>query len=222
MTGKTADPAGVQAFGEMMMRGETPEPKGASGFFPMDLDTAFTLRSNGELVVSVDYDGAVTLGEGIAVDQAAKEFWAEVAGRSLNQSARIAELEAQNEALKSERAGIISTKREQIGRLEKRQYALAYAIAGGEDAPGLLDSISTAHLCEMVRMERAEQTAWNDATATISRDEALREAADMGFAHAGLQTRAPVRRAILALIPSNPTPEPTAAMFGMGTDNDDL
>lgn len=58
-----------------------------------------------------------------------------------------------------------------------RAYELAYAIAGGEDAPGLLDSIPTADLVKMIRDERAQQQGWMDATAKVARDEALREAA---------------------------------------------
>lgn len=57
-----------------------------------------------------------------------------------------------------------------------RAYDLAYAIAGGEDAPGLLDSIPTGDLVKMIRDERAQQNDWNDATAKMARAEALQEA----------------------------------------------
>ena len=65
-----------------------------------------------------------------------------------------------------------------IAELEARQYKLAYAIAGGEDAHGLLDSIATADLVKLTRDERAQQSEWNDATAKMARDDALREAGD--------------------------------------------
>lgn len=45
---------------------------------------------------------------------------------------------------------------------QNRQYRLAYAIAGGEDAPGLLDSISTDDLCNMIAKERAEHRDWEE------------------------------------------------------------
>tara|TARA_R110000772_G_scaffold45492_1_gene104213 strand:- start:3279 stop:3659 length:381 start_codon:yes stop_codon:yes gene_type:complete len=51
-------------------------------------------------------------------------------------------------------------------------------------------------------------------------DNALRVAADTGFAHADLHTRTPVRTAILSLITRNPTPQPKAA-WGLGGDNDE-
>lgn len=89
------------------------------------------------------------------------------------QSDRIAELEAQNKAIIAERAGIIATKREQIGRLE--------------------------------------------AALVKARTDALREAACWV---AGVDRG--MEKLVLALIPSNPTPEPTAAMFGLGGDNDDF
>lgn len=60
-----------------------------------------------------------------------------------------------------------------IAELEARQYKLAYAIAGGEDAYGLLDSIPTDDLCEMIRTERAQQSDWNDASATAARNEVM-------------------------------------------------
>lgn len=79
----------------------------------------------------------------------------------------------------SDRSHIADTLRAQsarIAELEERQYNLAYAIAGGEDAHGLLDSISTDELCAMIRKERAGRDSWNDATAKIARADALREA----------------------------------------------
>ena len=86
------------------------------------------------------------------------------------QSVRIAELEAQNKALITERVDIIATKREQLGRLE---VALMTARA---------DALR-------------EAACW---VAGIDRD---------------------IEKLVLDLIP---TPEPTAAMFGMGGDNDDF
>lgn len=44
--------------------------------------------------------------------------------------------------------------KERLQDMEKRQYALAYAIAGGEDVPGLLDSVPTDELVKMIRDER--------------------------------------------------------------------
>tara|TARA_R110002072_G_scaffold63430_5_gene157851 strand:+ start:2748 stop:3173 length:426 start_codon:yes stop_codon:yes gene_type:complete len=35
--------------------------------------------------------------------------------------------------------------------LDERQYKLAYAMAGGEDTPGLLDTVSTEDLIKMMR-----------------------------------------------------------------------
>ena len=43
----------------------------------------------------------------------------------------------------------------QLEAANQRSYYLAYAIAGGEDAPGLLDTVSTDELCKMIRDERA-------------------------------------------------------------------
>lgn len=40
--------------------------------------------------------------------------------------------------------------------LNARQYALACAIAGGEDVPGLLDTVSTEDLVGLIRAERAQ------------------------------------------------------------------
>ncbi|KIC39390.1 hypothetical protein [Leisingera sp. ANG-M7] len=58
----------------------------------------------------------------------------------------------------------------------KRAYDLAYAIAGGEDAHGLLDSIAAEDLAVMIREERAvSQDQWDYAHAA-GRKEALEEA----------------------------------------------
>ena len=43
----------------------------------------------------------------------------------------------------------------QLEIANQRAYSLAYAIAGGEDAVGLLDSVNTDELCEMIRNERS-------------------------------------------------------------------
>lgn len=64
--------------------------------------------------------------------------------------------------------------------LNARQYALAYAIAGGEDASGLLDTVSTEDLVGFIRAERAQARDTQDAlmalAAAEAREAALREA----------------------------------------------
>lgn len=67
---------------------------------------------------------------------------------------------------------------------DTRAYDLAYAIAGGEDAPGLLDSIPTADLVKMIASERAEKSGWMDVAASAAQAEALQEAADICKAYA--------------------------------------
>lgn len=47
--------------------------------------------------------------------------------------------------------------------LDVRQYALAYAIAGGEDVPGLLDTVSTEDLVGLIKAERAQARDTQDA-----------------------------------------------------------
>jgi hypothetical protein len=65
--------------------------------------------------------------------------------------------------------------------LNARQYALAYAIAGGEDVPGLLDTVSTEDLVGFIRAERAQARDTQDAlvsyAAAEAREAALQEAA---------------------------------------------
>ena len=65
----------------------------------------------------------------------------------------------------------IASLRAQLKISEHRQHALAYAITGGEDAPGLLDSLSTEDLCGMVRCERSAaqiMSAISDTPAPLS------------------------------------------------------
>lgn len=58
--------------------------------------------------------------------------------------------------------------------LNARQYTLAYAIAGGEDAPGLLDTVSTEDLIGLLK----ETRIWDQETAVSeARKTALQEAA---------------------------------------------
>ena len=70
--------------------------------------------------------------------------------------------------------------------LNARQYALAYAIAGGEDVPGLLDTVSTEDLVGLIRAERAQardtQDALVAAAAAEAREAALREASEIADA----------------------------------------
>ena len=62
------------------------------------------------------------------------------------------------------------------------------------------------------QLEQIGETCWDK----IDRD-ATKAACDEASAMAS-----DALDAITALIPSNPTPEPTAAMFGLGGDNDDF
>ena len=104
--------------------------------------------------------------------------------------------------------------------LNARQYALAYAIAGGEDVPGLLDTVSTEDLVGLIRAERAQTRDTQDALVAAAvaeaRDAALREAAtaaferlriwvwdceqNSDFAHQRKATNDEVKNAILDLI----------------------
>ena len=65
-----------------------------------------------------------------------------------------------------------------IEQLEARQYELAYAIAGGEDVPGLLDSVETSELVGMILKERASARDAEEYAARTARNDALKEAAD--------------------------------------------
>jgi hypothetical protein len=58
----------------------------------------------------------------------------------------VAALEAENKQL-----------RDDLSASQTRAYELAVAIMGGEDAPGLADSIGTAYFVEAIRKERAAQ-----------------------------------------------------------------
>lgn len=150
MTGTTANPEGVRQFGEMMMRGKTPEvdiSKDAVEEMALMLDTeierlcgakskeAQVLRAQSARIAELEaaikrQSGAaktlrnLTLSEVQHLkDKDRSEYTASKTVDSEREANailtdRVEELEAQNEALKSERAGIISTKREQIERLE--------------------------------------------------------------------------------------------------------
>lgn len=68
--------------------------------------------------------------------------------------------------------------------LRERAYQLAYAITGGEDAPGLLESIPTDDLSAMIRSERAGHRDYEhslraqvETARADGRNEALDEAA---------------------------------------------
>jgi hypothetical protein len=66
----------------------------------------------------------------------------------------------------------------QLTAASQRAYSLAYAIAGGEDAPGLLDTVSTDDLCKMTRDERAWSRDAEISAHATGKAEGLRAAAD--------------------------------------------
>ena len=88
--------------------------------------------------------------------------------------------------------------------LNARQYALAYAIAGGDDLPGLLDTVSTEDLVGLIRAERAQARDTQDAlvaySAAEAREAALREAAKIAQSWKDCGHDFDVEDEILALI----------------------
>jgi len=87
----------------------------------------------------------------------------------------------------------------QLKAANQRAYDLAFAIAGGEDAPGLLDSVSTDDLCKMIRDERSWARDAEFSARAEGKAEGLREAAGC----IGHITRFEDLDAILALIPAD-------------------
>lgn len=63
----------------------------------------------------------------------------------------------------------------EIERLKQDRYRLAYAITGGEDAPGLLDSLSTDQLVEIARDNVARHMGYIDRLVAL--EETLRKIA---------------------------------------------
>jgi len=87
----------------------------------------------------------------------------------------------------------------QLEAANARAYSLAYAIAGGEDVPGLLDSVNTDELCKMLKSQRAWAQDAEFSVRAEGKAEGLREAA----ACLGHITRSEDLDAILALIPAD-------------------
>ena len=64
----------------------------------------------------------------------------------------------------------------EVKRLKQDRYDLAYAITGGEDAPGLLDSVPTSHLVDIARdTHRSHGTDIERAMAAEDKVEDLRQ-----------------------------------------------
>jgi len=91
----------------------------------------------------------------------------------------------------------------QLEAANQRAYSLAYAIAGGEDVPGLLDSVNTDELCKMLKSQRAWAQDAEFSARAEGKAKGLRDAA----ACLGHITRFEDLDAILALIPAD-TPAP--------------
>ena len=210
----TAAPAGVQAFGEMMMRGETPLPQGGG------VEMMMTDISKDAVEAM-----AIELATNVATDD---EAWPmpnirEAAAILRAQSARIAELERDRDEWKQAAGHLLS----------------AVPVSEILDVGG---SISDLALWMKARYNDSKTISKLEAALVTARADALVEAANtckynsaewdsvarshklvkwslnIECAHVGNA----YERAVLALIPSNSTPEPTAAMFGMGGDDDDF
>jgi len=103
----------------------------------------------------------------------------------------------------------------QLEAANARAYSLAYAIAGGEDVPGLLDSVNTDELCKILKSQRAWAQDAEFSARAEGKAEGLREAAAAceahryGFPNEYLDScnlrkghRKHIAAAILALIPA--------------------
>ena len=96
----------------------------------------------------------------------------------------------------------------QLEAANQRAYSLAYAIAGGEDVPGLLDSVNTDELCKMLKSQRAWAQDAEFSARAEGKAKGLRDAA----ACLGHITRFEDLDAILALIPADLSPTPAQIM----------
>jgi len=66
----------------------------------------------------------------------------------------------------------------QLEAANARAYSLAYAIAGGEDVPGFLDSVNTDELCKILKSQRAWAQDAEFSARAEGKAEGLQEAAD--------------------------------------------
>lgn len=82
----------------------------------------------------------------------------------------------------------VKEREDEIERLKQDRYRLAYAITGGEDAPGLLDSLPTDQLVEIARDNVARHVG--DIDRLVALEETLREIAAYDDAAANAYLRA--------------------------------
>lgn len=153
---------------------------------PVALGNAFTFVDlcQDEPLFTVHGNGKITCHPTLTPEYTAEKAWKFFlsAMGTHNQAVDKAEqLQVERDTLAKQAedtARICAKQADKITVLSQSRYDLAYAIAGGEDAPGLLDSVPDAELVEMIAKERANSRDFQEAAVRTARNTALVEAAE--------------------------------------------
>ncbi len=194
--GTTADPVGVHAFGDKMMRGHTPEPI--------------------KMATDISKEAVESKLRALFMSPKGVEEFVDVQELAYAQSARIAELEAYSQKVTAALTSRLTAGGSEFfaGKIGDMYLAdVEYCVQHINDRADSREQLGRAKASAALKSRIAELEA------------ALRSIADAQPHHTG-QTPNEYhfqRRAREALIPTNPTPQPKApVMFGLdGVDNDE-